>query len=223
MIKRLTALAALGLLVAGCSTQARYPLAAQPGQLSAKGRDDQALARMTEACARGMRQIFDGIDADRDVRLTRAEWDARCLGTEWWETRDANADGFVVVPEFSTLEENRSLAKQVLALCDELMAEFDANGDGVIAGPEFEGQGAVMRIYDEDQDGRATLREVQASWERFLSGETSTIIWPACPPDPTQRNRGVVFEAHGGRMSHTWLLGRGIKSRPIGPPPVAKR
>lgn len=216
MLNRWTALVLLGLTVAGCGAQARLPLTRQPaaqGLQALKAREDDALARMTAACRAGMQQIFDGIDADADARLTRAEWDARCLSTDWWAYVDADGDGIVRIDDFARPEDDLAQAKEVLAVCDEEFTDGDKNGDGQITGPELDGDASYMRMFDTDADGRVVLREVQAWWELFMSGQTGTIIWPDCPPNPRAIRTGTVLQVAGAGVRFTRRIGR----KPTGP------
>ena len=140
---------------------------------------------------RGLRH-FDRADADKDGKVTRAEFDAARAAR--FAGIDANKDGALEVSELRAWR--RTWPSR---LRDARFKALDADSDGKIGADEFVAQRkeAFARI-DANKDGRVDKAEFDAAFEKM-------------------RERALMhYGAHRGKRHHRWHKrhGHGMKRRP---------
>lgn len=134
--------AAAGLLVA-CGT-------GQPGLVQRASVRPQVL-QATEVSWRLVRNVEIGIarifttydEAPRDGRLSFAEF-GRVVTRDWFDTRDANGDGYVLLDEWLTPAEVDRQIAEIRGRASSLVARADRNGDRRLSREEFLGYEAFI-------------------------------------------------------------------------------
>lgn len=140
---------------------------------------------------RGLRH-FDRIDADKDGKVTRAEFDAARAAR--FAAIDANKDGALEVSELRAWK--RTLPSRIR---DARFKALDADADGKIGADEFVAQRkeAFARI-DANKDGKVDKAEFDAAFEKIRERMLSR------------------YDAHRGKRHRHWRKrhGHGMKRRP---------
>jgi hypothetical protein len=171
------------------------------------------------------KQVFDGLDTNRDGMISRAEADAEAALVSIFVSTDANSDGmlspieFAVVPiafgdgaaQTGAMHAQRGMTRQ------QVFDQLDTNRDGMISRAESEANPELAAIFvavDPNSDGMLTAVEFAVVPITFDGGtaiggtasmgsgmgSSSPGWWPVQTPfSPNETQPGMFNSSRGGR------------------------
>ena len=110
---------------------------------------------------------FATLDTDKDGKITKAELDARRQAAV--AETDANKDGKLSVDEL-TAQEVRLMTEGAKAHAARMIADFDADGDGLLSAAELAARPMPARLFariDTDGDGAISQAEADTARDRM--------------------------------------------------------
>ncbi len=111
---------------------------------------------------RGMMFPFETVDADKDGKVTEAEFDAYRAAEA--KAMDANADGKLTVEELTAAQLAR-LTARATEMATKMVEAQDTDGDMALSAAELASRPMPARLFekaDADEDGAVTLAEIEA-------------------------------------------------------------
>ncbi|PYJ07999.1 MAG: hypothetical protein DMF06_14105 [Verrucomicrobia bacterium] len=126
---KLTVLAAMAITLAACQTTTTSTTT--PNRFETADVNHDKFLSLDEINVYLVTEIFDSRDANKDKKMTRAEWGATgdAGRDKQFKARDTNGDGIVTMDEALAYGRTKGMAKQVLR-------EADTNKDGKLSEAE---------------------------------------------------------------------------------------
>lgn len=110
---------------------------------------------------------FDAVDADKDGKVTKAEFDA--FRASQAAAIDTDQDGKVTVEEMTAAHLVR-MSERATTMAAEMVEQLDTDGDGALSADEMAARPAPARLFDRadaDGDGAVSKAEFDAAGDRM--------------------------------------------------------
>ena len=142
----------------------------------ADGKEADASKGMHGHKRHGPGMMMEKADANKDGKITKAEYDAVAMGKGAFEDKDFNKDGVIDKADWDA---KRAACESGSMLCGP-MAKMDEDKDGKVSKAEFMGKpGAMFARMDTNKDGAIDQAEMAAAKKDHKHGRG---MGPEAPP-----------------------------------------